>query len=146
MGVFCDRVAALAAAIGRRLALPARSLELLKQAAGLHHAPALVLHAAALDRLLANLLRYTDIGAGVLRAWRFPDHLVEAVRFHHRPADSVSDLACVVYLAQYWLESDEEVPVSRHFEVALERTHLSLEELARSQHRDVSLERVLNVA
>jgi putative nucleotidyltransferase with HDIG domain len=89
---------------------------------------------------------HAEIGAQVLRSWRFPDHLIEAVRFHHRPADSDSQLASALYLAEFWAETDEEVPRRRHWDAAVARTRLSLEELARNQYRDQSLGRVLSVA
>ena len=89
---------------------------------------------------------HADLGADLLQAWGFPDHLVDAVRFHHLPADSGSAAAAALYLAEYWSESDEDLPSIRHWNAALERTGCTLESLARVQYLDHSLARMLNVA
>ncbi len=88
---------------------------------------------------------HAEIGAEVLASWRFPDAIVEAVRHHHRPADSDSAAACLLHLAEFWAETDEDLPSVRHMNVALTRTGCSLETLARIQHLDKSLERMLGV-
>ena len=87
-----------------------------------------------------------EIGAEVLASWRFPDSLVEAVRAHHRPADSGSVAASMLYLAEYWAETDEDLPSARHLSAALARAGCTLETLSRVQHRDRSLTRLLKVA
>lgn len=89
---------------------------------------------------------HAEIGAEVLRRWHFPDSLVEAVRMHHRPADSDSVAASVLYLAEFHSTTDEDLPSRRHFNAALQRTGLDLEALARVQHLDRSLARALKVA
>ena len=86
------------------------------------------------------------VGAEVLLTWRFPASLVEAIRFHHRPADSDSWLASMLYLAEHWAETDEDVAARRHFDAALKRTGCSLETLAQVQHLDPSLEQMLRIA
>ena len=89
---------------------------------------------------------HAEIGAEVLRSWRFPTPLVEAVQLHHRPADSDSLAANLLYLAEFWAETDEDLPSIRHLNAALARTGFTLETLARVQHFDRSLARALKVA
>lgn len=89
---------------------------------------------------------HAALGADLLQAWGFSDHLVEAVRFHHRPADSGGNAAAALYLAEYWSESDEDLPSIRHWNAAIGRTGCTLETLARVQYQDHSLARLLNVA
>lgn len=89
---------------------------------------------------------HAEVGAEVLRAWQFPESMVEAVRMHHRPADSESLAASILYLAEFWSDTDEDLPSIRHLHSALRRTGLTLETLTRVQHLDRSLARALNVA
>src|SRR5258708_3816325 len=52
----CRRVATLAGEIATRLELPSPSFVILEQAALLHHLPPILLHPAALDRLIRDVL------------------------------------------------------------------------------------------
>ena len=63
-----------------------------------------------------------------------------------RPADSTSPAASLLYLAEFWSETDEDLPSARHMNAALARTGTSLETLARVQYMDHSLEHMLTVA
>lgn len=89
---------------------------------------------------------HAQIGAAILRSWRFPESMIEAVRLHHQPAGSGSTAACMLYLAEFWEESDEDLPSMHQWSAALQQTGCSLETLARIQHLDRSLERMLSVA
>jgi putative nucleotidyltransferase with HDIG domain len=40
-----------------------------------------------------------DVGGALLRSWGLPDHVVDAVRFHHEPAATANRMAGVVALA-----------------------------------------------
>lgn len=68
-------------------------------------------------------------GAGVLRCWSFPEHLVQAVEDHHRPEQSDSELAAILYLAEFWSGSDEDLPSACRLRAALERSGLSWDDL-----------------
>ena len=64
---------------------------------------------------------HAELGARILESWRFPEPIVEAVRFHHRPAESESAGAAALYAAEFWLESDEDLPSMRQLQTALSR-------------------------
>ena len=49
------------------------------------------------------------IGADLLSDWHFPSDLVDAVRHHHTPSDRVSPLAALLYVAESWLDNQEDV-------------------------------------
>jgi putative nucleotidyltransferase with HDIG domain len=72
---------------------------------------------------------HADIGAGLLEAWHFPETMVEAVRFHHRPADADSLGAAALFLAEFWAEGDEDLPSVRHLAAAFARTGWSTDTL-----------------
>jgi putative nucleotidyltransferase with HDIG domain len=80
---------------------------------------------------------HDEIGARILESWGFAEDMVEAVRAHHRPADSDSPAAAGLYLAEFWSATDEDLPSARHLERAQRRLGCSLEMLsdaARSEH------------
>ncbi len=43
---------------------------------------------------------HAELGAQVLEVWNFPEPLVEAVRCHHRPAESQGRMASLLYLVE----------------------------------------------
>jgi putative nucleotidyltransferase with HDIG domain len=55
-------------------------------------------------------LCHGEVGAQTLTQWKFPDALVEAVRWHHRPERSSSTIASLLYLAEVVSESEEDLP------------------------------------
>jgi hypothetical protein len=65
--------------------------------------------------------------------------MVEAVRYHHQPADSDSHSAAALYLAEFWAESDEDLPSLRHWSAASARTGCSVESLAKADKIEASL-------
>jgi HD-like signal output (HDOD) protein len=71
-----------------------------------------------------------ELGAGILDSWRFPEHLVEAVRFHHQPERSASMTVALLYLTEFWSGLDEDLPSFVRVEGCTRRTGLSLESLA----------------
>jgi putative nucleotidyltransferase with HDIG domain len=84
-------------------------------------------------------LDHADAGAEVLESWRFPTPMIEAVRYHHRPAETDSRNAAVLYMAEFWLESEnglgEDLPSLRQWREASERTGWSTETLMRAGRR-----------
>jgi putative nucleotidyltransferase with HDIG domain len=51
-----------------------------------------------------------EVGAETLAQWKFPDEIVEAVRWHHRPERSALPLSSLLYLAEFVTESQEDLP------------------------------------
>jgi putative nucleotidyltransferase with HDIG domain len=89
---------------------------------------------------------HAELGAEVLQSWHFPDYMVEAVRYHHQPADSDSRPAAALYLAEFWAESDEDLPSLRHWNTASARTGCSVESLAKADKIGASLSMLPSVA
>ena len=69
------------------------------------------------------------IGARLLRYWKFPEQLVEAVASHHQPEHSTSELAALLYLAEYLSGSEEDLSSVARLRAALERVGMSFETL-----------------
>lgn len=91
---------------------------------------------------------HAEIGARILESWQFPGHFVEAVRFHHRPADSAParQQSAALYLAEFWAETDEDLPCSRQLDAALAQTMLSFKDLAKIEKGQGTLSLLLNAA
>jgi putative nucleotidyltransferase with HDIG domain len=53
---------------------------------------------------------HAEVGAATLKEWRFPDTIVEALRWHHRPERSSLPLSSVLYLAEFITGSQEDLP------------------------------------
>jgi len=51
-----------------------------------------------------------DFGAETLGRWKFPDSIVDAVRWHHRPERSPGTLASLLHLAEFVSDSEEDLP------------------------------------
>ena len=87
-----------------------------------------------------------EIGATILESWNFPSDLVEAVRHHHHPAVSGSPGSAGLYVAEFWSESDEDLPSARQLGAALSRIGCSMEALARVQGSASNLSDLLRAA
>lgn len=72
---------------------------------------------------------HAELGASILASWRFPESIVAAVRYHHRPAESDSAGAAALYVAEFWSETDEDLPSLRQLRAALSRIGCGLEDL-----------------
>lgn len=72
-----------------------------------------------------------EIGADVLAQWRFPSHIREAVRHHHRPERSESALASLLYLADY--RSGEDAASGVRLDWAVSRAGMTLAEVESAQ-------------
>jgi HD superfamily phosphohydrolase YqeK len=98
-------------------------------------------------RRAESLLLGTDhgeAGAAILSRWGFPDHMVNAVRFHHRPAESDSPLAAGLYAAGFWADDNEDLPSHRHLDASLKRLRFTIEELSKVQPAEGALSRMLS--
>ena len=82
-----------------------------------------------------------QVGASILTGWSFPHSIVQAVRWHHQPEQSPEELAALLYLAEFWECSEEDLPSSIRLLEALEKTGLTLDRLrtldAQRQPEDV---------
>lgn len=68
---------------------------------------------------------HAGAGALVLDYWNFPLAFVEAVRFHHEPQATDSKLAALLYLVEFWTESNEDPTSQVRLNIALEQLGLS---------------------
>ena len=68
---------------------------------------------------------HAGAGALVLDHWNFPLSFVEAVRFHHEPQATDSKLAALLYVVEFWAESNEDPASQVRLNIALERLNLS---------------------
>lgn len=68
---------------------------------------------------------HAEAGAEVLRAWNFSEEHVTAVRYHHQPERSMSPLAAVLYLTEFWTDSEEDLPSNARLCAALRITSLT---------------------
>ncbi|MBV8906633.1 MAG: HDOD domain-containing protein [Acidobacteriia bacterium] len=84
---------------------------------------------------------HAELGAAILSLFQVPEAIIEAVRFHHRPAASDSVLASVLYLGEYATGTEEDLPSTPHLRAALAKTQCSFEtltELARTSGSSLS--------
>jgi putative nucleotidyltransferase with HDIG domain len=72
--------------------------------------------------LLVSGTDHSEIGAETLAHWRFPERLIEAVRFHHRPEITKSALAAALYAAE---DTTESLPSIARDHAAVKRLELA---------------------
>lgn len=89
---------------------------------------------------------HAELGARLLESWQFPEEIVEAVRFHHRPAESSSAGAAALYAAEFWMESDEDLPSLRQLRAGLSRIDARLDELSQFSDLDAAVGALLKIA
>jgi putative nucleotidyltransferase with HDIG domain len=90
---------------------------------------------------------HAELGAAILSLFHVPEHIVEAVRFHHRPAASDSLLASALYLGEFASDCEEDLPSTPHLRAALANTQCSFESLTElARKRASSFAAILNVA
>jgi HD-like signal output (HDOD) protein len=82
---------------------------------------------SAIAELLVYGTDHAGAGAMVLEHWNFPPSYVEAVRFHHEPQATESRLAALLYIAEFWTESNEDPASQVRLSAALKRLGLSQE-------------------
>jgi putative nucleotidyltransferase with HDIG domain len=75
-------------------------------------------------------LCHGEVGAQTLVQWKFPDSMVEAVRWHHRPERSTSTRASLLYLAEVVSESEEDLPSSIRMRAACRQSGIDPQALA----------------
>ena len=87
-----------------------------------------------------------ELGSEILEEWNFPEHLVEAVRFHHQPERSARKETALLFLAEFWSGMDEDVASSMRIEDCVRRTGISLDDLVETATRKNALSILRSVA
>ena len=87
-----------------------------------------------------------EFGWQVLRNWSFPEHLSSAVLYHHRPEVANSRIAWIVYLVEFWMSGEEDLPSLSRLGAAMAQTGVSGEMLTDLAARRGSLFELLNAA
>jgi putative nucleotidyltransferase with HDIG domain len=64
---------------------------------------------------------HAEAGADVLKHWQFSDELITAVRYHHLPDRTSSRMSSLLYLTEFWTDSEEDIPSNARLELAFER-------------------------
>jgi putative nucleotidyltransferase with HDIG domain len=78
-----------------------------------------------------------EVGSETLEQWKFPDDLVEAVRWHHHPERSALPLTSLLYLAEFMTDSQEDLPSYIRLNTACRQAGISMAGLAELHHRDI---------
>lgn len=73
---------------------------------------------------------HPEVGAETLAHWKFPEEIIEAVRWHHRPERSELPMASLLYLAEFMTESQEDLPSYVRMQTATRSAGISIELLA----------------
>jgi len=87
-------------------------------------------------------LCHGEAGSETLRQWKFPEPLIEAVQFQHRPERSESVLASMLYLAEFVSGSEEDLPSSVRLETACRRVGIDRDALSEVTIRNGYLDSV----
>lgn len=80
------------------------------------------------EACLAGLC-HAEAGAATLRQWKFPEQLVDAVRWHHCPERSPAPLGSLIYLAEFLTGSDEDLPSTLRLKAAAAQAGANLDVL-----------------
>jgi putative nucleotidyltransferase with HDIG domain len=87
-----------------------------------------------------------ELGADILRVWNFPEHLIDSIRHHHQPEQAESPMASLLYVAEFWSGSEEDLPSALRLARALELTGLSAERLESLEERSGLLDALIRAA
>lgn len=63
---------------------------------------------------------HAEAGADVLRHWKFSDELISAVRYHHMPERCPAPMSAILYLTEFWTDSEEDIPSNSRLDLAFE--------------------------
>jgi putative nucleotidyltransferase with HDIG domain len=72
---------------------------------------------------------HAEAGADVLKHWKFSDELITAVRYHHLPERNKSPMSAILYLTEYWTDSEEDIPSNARLDLAFEVVGITLADL-----------------
>lgn len=76
---------------------------------------------------------HAEAGGEVLRHWNFGDELVAAIRCHHMPERTACALSGILYLTEYWTDSEEDIPSNSRLDLAFELSGISPAELSQTK-------------
>jgi putative nucleotidyltransferase with HDIG domain len=79
-----------------------------------------------------------EVGAETLQQWKFPPALVEAIRWHHRPERSTSELASLLYVCEFLSGSDEDLSSEVRLTTACKQAGLERDSLFEPQEKKTS--------
>jgi putative nucleotidyltransferase with HDIG domain len=77
-----------------------------------------------------------EVGAETLSQWKFPEEIIEAVRWHHRPERSALPLSSLLYLAEFITESQEDLPSYVRMDTATHLAGISMAALAEIRQKN----------
>lgn len=72
---------------------------------------------------------HCEAGSEIMRYWKFTEEIAQAVQFHHRPERTSSALAGVLYLTEFWLDSNEDLPSGVRLSAATSLAGVTIEAL-----------------
>jgi HD-like signal output (HDOD) protein len=72
---------------------------------------------------------HAKAGAIVLEHWKFPPDLVRAVEYHHRPEACDSIMAAVLYAAEFWTCSEEDLASAVRLRTSFDRLGITADAL-----------------
>jgi putative nucleotidyltransferase with HDIG domain len=72
---------------------------------------------------------HAEAGGEVMRYWKFSEDLIAAVQYHHQPERVSSEMAGVLYLTEFWTDSEEDLPSNARLYAAMKLTGLTPEVL-----------------
>jgi putative nucleotidyltransferase with HDIG domain len=76
---------------------------------------------------------HAEAGADVLNHWKFSNELVAAVRYHHMPERNNSPMSALLYLTEYWTDSEEDIPSNARLDVAFEMVGITAADLSNTK-------------
>jgi putative nucleotidyltransferase with HDIG domain len=76
---------------------------------------------------------HAEAGAEVMRHWKFSEEVVQAVQYHHQPERTGSAMAAVLYLTEFWTDSEEDIPSNARLHTAMNLASLTPESLDASR-------------
>ena len=86
------------------------------------------------ERILCRF-DHAELGGDILQRWNFPEGLSEGVRRHHQPEQTESPLSAILYLAEYWCASEEDLPSAFRLNLSLDRTGLTFDRMREADDR-----------
>ena len=89
---------------------------------------------------------HTEVGAETLLQWKFPDAMVEAIRWHHSPEGCSSPLASLLYMAEFVSDSDEDLPSYVRFNAASRQAGIDPDVIAEIGRHDLASLDILRFA
>ncbi len=77
---------------------------------------------------------HAEAAAEILKFWKFPDDLVEGVRYHHCPEKTSNPIAAILYAVELCTLSDEDMPSRLRLAAAARRLNLTVDQVVAMRH------------